>query len=186
MASYLNCRLRNELWSITWITNPNVFSHTFETNVFGSFWNFKQFDFYLLIFLYTVNNFPKNLKHLRTKKGLNQLDMESWLGIGRSTWSNYENGVTDPSIDDIVNFAKFFNVTLDELIVRDLGKTEPLSKKSSRNKKLRKLPRKKIVHATNGTISYAADTELEYVVNELKKLREEIDFMKEFKKRKKQ
>ena len=128
-----------------------------------------------------MNNLPKNLKHLRSKKGLNQLDMESWLGVGRSTWSNYENGVTDPSIKDIINFAKFFRVTMDQLILHDLGAKDPLPKKQ---KLKSRMLRKKIVSATNSTVTYAAETEMKQLLKELKKLREEVDFMKEFKKRK--
>lgn len=107
--------------------------------------------------------------------------MESWLGIGRSTWSNYENGVTDPSINDIINFAKFFRVTMDQLILHNLGASDPLPKKPKRKNRLL---RKRIVSATNDTITYAAETEIKHVIKELKKLREEVDFMKEFKKRK--
>ncbi|HYE55330.1 MAG TPA: helix-turn-helix transcriptional regulator [Chitinophagaceae bacterium] len=98
-----------------------------ETNVFN---HLKKFNV-------QVYNLGKNLRHLREAKKLKQKDMEPLVGIKASTWSNYENGFSKPSIDDVVQFSKFFGVSLDELVLHDLrAKADPSTIRPSRKNKL--------------------------------------------------
>lgn len=41
-------------------------------------------------------------------------------GITRATWSNYENGNTEPDIKTLANISGIFGVTLDDLILSNL------------------------------------------------------------------
>ncbi len=67
-----------------------------------------------------MNNFlSKNLKHLRLKAGLVQDDFEA-IGIKKATYSNYENGNTEPKIDVLITMSKFLEVEVGELLSRDL------------------------------------------------------------------
>jgi transcriptional regulator with XRE-family HTH domain len=122
----------------------------------------------------TENYIGKNLKYLRRKSGLKQADIRSKLGITRSTWSNYENGNTTPSINDLINFSRFFGISLDELILQDLGLKDPLPVKEYALKKVNK----PVVYAMNDTITATGEPDIVYVLNEIKKLREEIDSIK--------
>jgi transcriptional regulator with XRE-family HTH domain len=63
----------------------------------------------------------KNLKALRKSKGWTQDEMLSVCGITRSTWSNYENGQTEPDIQTIVKVSGVFGVSIDDLILKDLS-----------------------------------------------------------------
>lgn len=121
----------------------------------------------------TENNIAKNLRYLRKKRGLNQADIRSKLNITRSTWSNYENGITTPAINDLIKFSRFFGITLDELILHDLNLKDPLP--------VKKDPRRintPVVYAMNDIISATGEPDIIYVLNEIKKLREEIDTIK--------
>jgi DNA-binding XRE family transcriptional regulator len=126
-----------------------------------------------------VNNFPNNLRYLRNKKELIQEIIAPMLGIKRTTWSNYENGRTDPSIEVLIKISNFFGIQLTDLILLDLSAIDPLPKKAKEKSSGK---RKLAVYKVNDTITYAAENEMEYVIKEIKKLREEIDFMKEVKK----
>jgi transcriptional regulator with XRE-family HTH domain len=121
----------------------------------------------------TENKIAKNLKYLRKKRGLKQADIRSQLGITRSTWSNYENGITAPAIDDLINFSRFFGITLDELILQDLNLKDPLPIKEDRRK-----INKPVVYAMNDLLSATAEPGIQYVLNELAKLREEVNTIK--------
>jgi len=68
----------------------------------------------------------KNLKSLRERKGVTPLQIQSVLGISRSSWSGYENDKHTPPINDLIQLSKFFEVSLDELITEDLKKREIL------------------------------------------------------------
>ena len=64
----------------------------------------------------SLSNFSKNLIALRTKNKLSQADLATKLGITRQTIANYENGIRDPDLINIVNISVFFNCSIDDLI----------------------------------------------------------------------
>ncbi len=67
-----------------------------------------------------MSKFSENINYLRKAKGLNQSDMPDILDIQRSTWSNYENGATEPPIETIIKIAHFFGISLDDLMLKKL------------------------------------------------------------------
>lgn len=99
--------------------------------------------------------------------------MQSRLGISRTTWSNYENGITNPSVDDLIRFSKFFEVTLDELIIENLAGNSFSSKKKNS---------KPIPYKQNDAISLSAEPEFIQLQQEMKKLKEEMNAIKNTKK----
>jgi transcriptional regulator with XRE-family HTH domain len=125
-----------------------------------------------------TNNISKNLKYLRKKKGLTQLELRTILGYTRSTWSNYENGITNPSIDDLITISHFLGVTLDDLIMNDLEAREPLPDKVHTITP----PRLPVIYANNDVLTATAEPEIAYLLKEVKKIREDIDMIKEGKK----
>ena len=56
------------------------------------------------------------LKELRKKNRYTQAFVSSQLNIGRATYSNYELGKRMPSLDIVVDFAKFYHVSLSYLL----------------------------------------------------------------------
>lgn len=64
-----------------------------------------------------------NIKHLRNRKGLTQIEAADKFGITRSTLNNYENAlVLNPTADILIVISKFFNVSVDVLLKTDLTK----------------------------------------------------------------
>lgn len=62
-----------------------------------------------------------NLKLLRKLKKKSQEDVSKELGLTRSTYSGYENSVAEPGLETLVNISSFFNISLDDLIKKDLS-----------------------------------------------------------------
>ena len=58
----------------------------------------------------------KNLKRIRTEKGITQGDIVRNLGVSRSFVSNIENGKTNPTLSTISKIAKALDVSSDELL----------------------------------------------------------------------
>ena len=58
----------------------------------------------------------KNLKRIRTEKGITQGDIVRKLGVSRSFISNIENGKTNPTLSTITSIAKALGVSSDELL----------------------------------------------------------------------
>lgn len=64
----------------------------------------------------------KNLKLLRNRKKFSQEEVAKQLGLTRSSYSGYENGVAQPNIESLVLFSDFYKVTIDELVRKDFEK----------------------------------------------------------------
>jgi transcriptional regulator with XRE-family HTH domain len=58
----------------------------------------------------------KNLKRIRTKKGISQGDIVRSLGMDRAFISNIENGKTNPTLATITKIAKAIGVSVGELM----------------------------------------------------------------------
>ena len=58
----------------------------------------------------------KNLKRIRTEKGISQGDIVRTLGVSRSFISNIENGKTNPTLATIAKLAKALDVPIEDLI----------------------------------------------------------------------
>lgn len=62
----------------------------------------------------------KNLKKLRTQKGISQQQLANAIGISQQSINKYENHKIEPDINTLIAFADFFNTSVDYLI----GNTE--------------------------------------------------------------
>ena len=60
--------------------------------------------------------FGDNIKRLRKNKGLKQQEIAELLGVKRNTYSDWENGKTEPKLENVVKLAQVFNTTTDELL----------------------------------------------------------------------
>lgn len=60
-----------------------------------------------------------NLKVLRKRKGVSQEEMAKALGLTRSTYSGYENGVAQPSLEGLIKLSDEHGVRMDDLLRKD-------------------------------------------------------------------
>lgn len=74
----------------------------------------------------------QNLKYLREKRGVNQKDLSLSLGLSQAAVGNWESGSRTPDIETIIKLAQFFDVTLDDFILRELRPSVPLYVKNLR------------------------------------------------------
>jgi len=65
----------------------------------------------------------KNLRYLRVKNNLKQKDIQE-IGIKRSRYSNYENGVTIPALAVLESFSSFFGISVNDLLYTDLEQNQ--------------------------------------------------------------
>lgn len=64
--------------------------------------------------------FGPNIKLLRSRRGRSQEETAIALDVKRSSWSGYENGSAEPSLDLLVRISGYFKVGLDKLLKDDL------------------------------------------------------------------
>lgn len=65
--------------------------------------------------------FSSNIKTLRKRNNQTQDDVALALNMKRSTLSGYENGVAEPSIEALMDFSKYYGMTIDTLVKEDIG-----------------------------------------------------------------
>jgi transcriptional regulator with XRE-family HTH domain len=64
--------------------------------------------------------FPKNLKYLRKKFDISQEQLGFQVEKRQTTIGNWENKVSEPNINELVQISNFFGISLDYLILIDL------------------------------------------------------------------
>lgn len=69
----------------------------------------------------------KNIKHLRSLKGITQEVFAEELGITRSRISSYEENRSSPTIEMLIKFSEYFKIPVDILIKNDLTKAKDTS-----------------------------------------------------------
>jgi transcriptional regulator with XRE-family HTH domain len=63
----------------------------------------------------------ENIKLMRKRRKRSQEDVAKSLGITRSAYNSYENGVAEPGIFVLLKLADFYQVNLDKLVKVDLS-----------------------------------------------------------------
>jgi len=69
----------------------------------------------------------ENLKFLRKNKKVSQEELATNLGLTRSSYSGYENGVAEPNLQNLLKFSEYYGLPIDVLIKKDLTKL-PINK----------------------------------------------------------
>lgn len=58
----------------------------------------------------------KNIRKVREQKGMTQQQIAELINMHRSNYSKVESGQREPSIDALQKIAKYFSMTMDELV----------------------------------------------------------------------
>ncbi len=58
----------------------------------------------------------KNLKKLRTEKGISQQQLADIIGVSQQSVNKYENHNSEPEIAVLINMANYFQTSVDYLI----------------------------------------------------------------------
>ena len=62
------------------------------------------------------NTFGNILRDLRKEKGLSQKELGYIFNVCNQTISTWERGITEPDIKTLIDFSRFFQVSLDYLL----------------------------------------------------------------------
>ena len=68
-----------------------------------------------------------NIKEIRVRKNLTQLQVANALGVSSVVYSRYETGNRQPSVDALIRLAGLFGVTVDYLLGRQEVEDSTLS-----------------------------------------------------------
>lgn len=89
------------------------------------------------------------LRELRNKSGLTQNEIATRLGVSGQTILNWENGIYEPKINQLIELADLFDVSVDYLIERKgNGKTV-----DDICKELEKISKEELINFVRETLS---------------------------------
>jgi len=63
----------------------------------------------------------EKLRQLRSEKGNTQLDLAKAVDVSVKTVKNWESDINDPDLSHTIAIADYYDITIDELVGRDLG-----------------------------------------------------------------
>lgn len=63
-------------------------------------------------------NYMNNIRYLRQKNNLTQVELAARMGVKQNTLSAWETGSSNPELRSAVRLADFFEVSLDYLLGR--------------------------------------------------------------------
>ena len=85
---------------------------------------------------------PTNLQHLRKINKKTQKDVGDLCGKKDTAISNWEKGIREPDATDLGLIANYFNVTVDDLMFKDL-RFEKINQYAILYDKIKELPEEK-------------------------------------------
>ncbi len=62
------------------------------------------------------NKFKDILKELRIEHNLGQVELAKAVGVSKGVISLWENGLREPNMYSLIMLAKFFKISIDELV----------------------------------------------------------------------
>jgi transcriptional regulator with XRE-family HTH domain len=75
----------------------------------------------------------KNLRHLRKQSSRTQSEIASLIQKGQTTIGNWENGISEPSLNELLIISNYFDISVDGLLKIDLAESQSSSGLRSAN-----------------------------------------------------
>lgn len=66
-----------------------------------------------------MTKIKERLKRLRKENGVSQKEVADYIGVSVSAYSNYEQGIREPSLDVLLKLSNFFDTTCDYLLGKE-------------------------------------------------------------------
>jgi len=66
-----------------------------------------------------VNEFSSRLREVRKDTGMSQSEVASEIGVTKSAYANYEQGIREPSLKVLIAICDALDVSCDYLLGRD-------------------------------------------------------------------
>ncbi len=73
-----------------------------------------------------MSYFGKNIKKIRSVKNLSQQRFADLFDLKRATLGAYEEGRSEPKIENIIRVANYFSISIDDILTRELTVNELL------------------------------------------------------------
>ena len=111
----------------------------------------------------------KNLRHLRKQSSRTQSEIASLIQKGQTTIGNWENGISEPSLNELLIISNYFDIPVDTLLKMDLAETQGTGTRSAG------LPRNYIPNDKEPLKIEEPGNAMAYVLKEIKDMQQKIE-----------
>ena len=109
------------------------------------------------------------MRYLRKQLSKTQSEIASLIKKGQTTIGNWENGISEPNLDELLIISNFFDIPLDTLVKVDLAEANTPHRTGA-------APHITYDHSPESSLQVRErDDKLTYVLQEIKSLREEME-----------
>jgi len=70
----------------------------------------------------------KNIRFLRKQSSKTQSEIASLIQKGQTTIGNWENGISEPSLSELLIISNYFDIPLDALVKTDLAEAQQVQR----------------------------------------------------------
>jgi transcriptional regulator with XRE-family HTH domain len=111
----------------------------------------------------------KNLRHLRKQSSRTQSEVASLIQKGQTTIGNWENGISEPSLNELLIISNYFDISVDNLLKVDLAEAQvPISRSGG-------LPRAYIPNDKEPLKAEESGNAMAYVLKEIRDMQQKIE-----------
>ena len=125
-----------------------------------------------------MNFLGKNIRHLRKQFAQTQSELADMMKKGQTTIGNWENGVSEPNVEELLLLSNYFATPIDLLVKVDLSLTNWEVGKAGREDKD---GMKEYDHEIkeDSVVNEPEEAPLRYILRRLDKMQEQINLLKE-------
>ena len=120
----------------------------------------------------------KNIRHLRKQFAQTQSELADMMGKGQTTIGNWENGVSEPNVEELLLLSNYFGTPIDILVKVDLALTNWEVGRADKDDKIS--PGTKEYDHEPRELSMVKEPEeanLTYILHRLEKMQQQIDLL---------
>lgn len=111
----------------------------------------------------------KNLRHLRKQSARTQSEIASLIQKGQTTIGNWENGISEPSLNELLIISNYFDIPVDTLLKVDLAETQiSVSRPGG-------IPRSYLPNDKEPMRAEEPGTAMAYILKEIGEMRQKIE-----------
>ena len=107
----------------------------------------------------------KNLRYLRKQSSKTQSEIASLIQKGQTTIGNWENGISEPNLNELLIISNYFDIPVDKLLKTDLSEEQIESRIGIG---------RVYAHSGGSELFAAREENLTYVLQEIKDIRSEM------------
>jgi len=125
-----------------------------------------------------MNFLGKNIRHLRKQFAQTQSELADMMKKGQTTIGNWENGVSEPNVEELLLLSNYFATPIDLLVKVDLSLTNWEVGKAGREDKD---GMKEYDHEIkeDSVVNEPEEAPLRYILRRLDKMQEQINLLNE-------